>query len=120
MDADHITPPEVEAEIVRFSNLLDKATAETAKRARTRARKKVAFKQAHAKAYLRAGQDREEGTKAPPIPEREALAVLATEAEELEYEEADALVESAKEAGRNLREQISAMRTLSANLRALT
>lgn len=119
LDPAAINPPAVEGEIVRLSNLLDRATSETAKRARARAKSRRAFKTAYAKAYLLAGQDRPEGSKPPPIPEREAKAVLATEVEELEFEEADALVEAAKEAGRNLREQIAAMRTLAANLRAV-
>lgn len=117
--SDPITQAEVEAEIVRLNNLLDKATTETARRVRERAKAKVAYKQAHAKAYLRAGQDREEGTKPPPVAEREAMAIRATAKEELEFETADALVEAAKEAGRNMREQTASLRSINANVRGL-
>lgn len=105
-----IAQVDIEAEILRLSDLLEKATHAVAKRARERAVARTAYKVAYAKAYLVASG---------PIPARESQATVDTEQALLEYETADAVTTAAMEAGRNMREQLQALRSLNANQRAL-
>lgn len=105
-----IAQVDIEAEILRLSGLLEHATHEVAKRARDRAKKRTAYKVEFAKAYLVASG---------PIPAREAQATVATEQVLLDYETADAVTTAAMEAGRNMREQLQALRSVNANQRAL-
>lgn len=119
MDPAELNPATVDAEIVRLSGLLDKATSETAKRARDAAVKRVAMKVALARAFVEARHMTEPGKRPPSADACEAHARIACEEQMLASEVADALVEGAREAGRNLREQIGSMRTLSANLRSV-
>lgn len=101
---------DIESEIQRLNELLDKATHAVAKRVRERATAKVAYKVAHARAYLSA-----QGTASA----REAQATVATEQEFTAFEMADAVFVAAMEAGRNTREQLQGLRSVNANHRAL-
>jgi len=108
--SDPIAQVEIEREIMRLNDVLEKATHAVAKRVRERATAKVAYKVAHARAYLSA-----EGTG----PAREAVATVATEEQFTAFEMADAVTNAAIEAGRNTREQLQGLRSLNANHRAL-
>jgi hypothetical protein len=104
---------DISAEIMRISGRLDYQVGEIAKRAKNAAEAEVAFKLAHAKALLEA-----DGKNAP---ERDAKALLACSSEYALHKGADAVLLAAQEAGRSLRAQIDALRTLSAAQRhALT
>lgn len=108
---DVLSQAQVEQEIVRLSNLAEKATTALAKRARSAAEADADYKAAHAKAYLEA-----DGT----VAEREAQAALATQVQYRDRKIAEALFMSAQEAGRSYRAQLSALQSINANLRALT
>lgn len=110
MSDEPIAQVDIEREIVRLSGLLEKATHAVRTRGQELAHARTAFKVAYAKALLVA-----EGT----VPVREAEATVATEEVFLAYQLAEALLESAKEGGRNMREQLGSLRTLAANQRAL-
>ena len=101
---------EISAEIRRVSERLDWQVGEIAKRARAAAEAEVAYKVAHARAILTA--------QGSTVGEREARALLACGAEYGAYKGAEAVLLAAQEAGRSLRAQIDALRTLSAAQRA--
>lgn len=105
-----LSPAEVDGEIMRISGRLDFQVGEIAKRSRHAAEAEVAYKLAHAKALL--AQD--EGT----VDQRNARALLECAKEYAEHKGADAVLLAAQEAGRSLRAQIDALRTLSASQRA--
>lgn len=104
-----ITQAHVESEIVRLSERAEKVTHEVAKRARADAEADVAYKVALARAYLAA-----EG----PVAQREAEALVACEAEYAAHRGAEAVLKAAVEAGRNVRSQLDALRSINANVRA--
>lgn len=104
-------PARVDAEIERLVGLLEAATDEYAKLAREEAEARARRDIGRAKAYFLA-----EGT----IPEREAAALLAVEEDELAYRRAEALADAQREKLRSLREQLGALRTISANLREVS
>lgn len=99
---------DVEAEILRLSNLAEKVTTLLAKRATESAEKDAAYRNAHARAVLKSS-----GT----VAEREAQAAIDTEVEYLDRKLAEAKLDAAKEAGRNYRAQLDALRSINANLR---
>lgn len=99
---------DVEAEILRLSNLAEKVTTALAKRATESAEKDGAYRSAHAHAILRS-----KGT----VAEREAQAAIDTEVQYLDRKLAEAKLDAAKEAGRNYRAQLDALRSINANLR---
>lgn len=105
-----MSPDEVLAEIMRVSQQLDWQVGEAARRARVAAECEVAYKLAFAKALLVS-----DGKNAP---ERDAKALLACADKFEAHKHADAVLWGAQEAGRTLRTQIDALRTLSADLRA--
>lgn len=105
-----ISQAEVEGEIMRLSNLAEKVTLEMAKRAVAAAEADAAYKVAHAQAYLQA-----DGS----IPERDAIADIATRASYRDRRIAEARLDSCKEAGRNTRAQLDSLRSVNSNLRAL-
>jgi hypothetical protein len=107
---DVLNQAQVEAEILRLSNLAERATTALAKRARVAAEADADYKCAHAKAFLEA-----DGT----VGEREARAALATQVQYRDRKIAEALLMGAQEAGRNYRAQLDALRSIAANLRAL-
>lgn len=101
---------QIEEEVWRISERLDHQVGEIAKRARAAAEADVAYKLAHAKAVLVA-----EGAT---VGERDAKALLECADEYHAHRGADAVLLAAQEAGRSLRAQIDALRTLAASQRA--
>lgn len=99
---------DVEAEILRLSELAEKVTTALAKRAVESAERDAAYRSAHARAVL---------ASAGTVAEREAAAVIASEAQYLDRRLAEAKLDAAKEAGRNYRAQLDALRSINANLR---
>jgi hypothetical protein len=105
-----LSPDEITSEIRRISSRLDFQVGEIAKRSRHAAEAEVAYKLAHARQILE--------VEGPTVAEREAKALLACAKEYAEHKGADAVLLAAQEAGRSLRAQIDALRTLSASHRA--
>jgi hypothetical protein len=101
---------EISEAIWRISERLDWQVGEVAQRARRAAEADVAFKLAHAKATLE--------VDGKTVAERDARALLACAKEYAEHRGADAVLLAAQEAGRSLRSQIEALRTLAASQRA--
>jgi len=101
---------EISAEILRISNRLDYQVGEIAKRARAAAEADVAWKLAHAQAVLE--------VEGKTVAERDARALLMCAEQYALHRGADATLLAAQEAGRSLRSQIEALRTLSAAQRA--
>lgn len=110
LDPATLSPPIVEAEILRFVGLLERATQAVAKRGRASAEADADYRLAYAKAILDA-----EGT----VQEREAQATVATQAEYRTRKIAEASLDAARDAGRSMREQLGALRSVNANLRPL-
>lgn len=110
LDPQSINPFAVEAEILRFVNLLETATTAVAKRGRDAAMADADYKVAFAKALLVT-----EGT----VAERDAQAAIATQEEYRAKRSAEAVLDAAREAGRNMREQLGALRSVMANVRSL-
>jgi len=111
--SEQITPASVESEIMRLSALLEQATQLTARRARAEATAYVAYKSAFARAIVDPscdGRNREE---------REAKATLRSLEELDAHRQADALLTASQEAGRNIRQQLSALQSINGNLRHL-
>lgn len=115
---DLIPQVDLEAEIMRLSGLLDQATRKILQRALRSARADSDYKREYSKAYLTV-----DGKNAA---EKEArvLTSVTLEGDDLAdlYDDrkiAEAVLVSAQEAARNLRAQISALQTLSANQRFL-
>jgi hypothetical protein len=100
----------IESEILRLSERAEQITQALAKRAREAAEADVTYKVAHAKALLLADG---------PQYIRDAEATVKTEVEYRERRGAEALLMSAQEAGRNVRSQLDALRSINANHRAL-
>lgn len=105
-----IIQAEVEARIQALDARAEQVTHEVAERARKAADAEHAFKVAYAKAFLVA-----EGA----MPLRKEQALVDCEDLHREYLTATALLDSAKEAGRNCRSQLEGQRSLAANLRPL-
>lgn len=101
---------EISAEIRRISERLDYQVGEIAKRARAAAEAEVAYKLAHAKATL--------AVDGKTVAERDAKALIECAEQYALHKGADAVLLAAQEAGRSLRAQIDALRTLSAAQRA--
>jgi hypothetical protein len=101
---------DIESEILRLSARAEDITQALAKRAREAAEADVTYKVAHAKALLLA-----EG----PQYVRDAEATSLTEVEYRERRGTEALLLSAQEAGRNVRAQLDALRSINANHRQL-
>lgn len=110
MTVDPMSQVSVEQEILRISGLLDHQVGEVAKRARAAAEAEVAWKLAYARHSLIA--------EGKTVGERDAAALLECEDELKAHKYADAVLLAAQEAGRSLRAQIDALRTLAANQRA--
>lgn len=108
--SDPMPQVDIESEIVRLSARAEEVTQKLAVRAREAAEADVTFKIAHAKALLLA-----EGPQY--IRDAEATAKCAVEYQEKRATEA--LLLSAQEAGRNVRAQLDALRSINANHRAL-
>lgn len=108
--SDLLPQVDVEADIRRLADLAEKVTHAMRARGETAARADVAYRNARAHAYLAAT-----GT----VAEREAQADLACHEQYQDRRLAEAGVDAAKEAGRNYRAQLDALRTIAANQRAL-
>jgi Skp family chaperone for outer membrane proteins len=106
-----ITLHEIEEEIQRLGEELERSTEDFETAILDAAEKEVAFKKAHAAAYLRA-----KGA----VKEREAWADYRTEGQMRDYKIADALVKSARERLLTFRAHIDWLRSLGANVRAQT
>ena len=100
----------IESEIIRLSARAEQITQALATRAREAAVADVAYKVAHAKALLLADG---------PQYVRDAEATTKCEVEYGEKRGTEALLMSAQEAGRNVRAQLDALRSINANHRAL-
>lgn len=101
---------DISQDILRISGRLDFQVGQVAERARAAAEADVAFKLAHAKAILE--------VEGATVAEREAKALLACAESYALHRGADAVLLAAQEAGRSLRSQIDALRTLAASQRA--
>jgi hypothetical protein len=108
-DIDPTNMVNVEELIFKLMKRSSWVTKEVRRCAEAAAEAETAYRVAYAKAFLRADG---------PVAEREAKATEACETELSDRKMADALLLSAQEAGRNVREQLQAARTLCANLRA--
>jgi len=106
-----ISQVEVEEEIIRLLNLLEHETEAFEDLAEDAARKEALYKSQWAKSYL---------TSSGSIKEREAHADWAMTDIAMHHKIAEALVKSKREKLSSLKTQVDALRTLSANVRALT
>jgi hypothetical protein len=100
---------DVEGEIRRFVKLLEEHTDDLPHAARTSGLAASRYKKAHAGALLTA--------KGKTVADREAIADLECHEEYEAHKIADALWSAKQEAARNLRAQLSALQTISANIR---
>ena len=105
-----LSPMDIDAEIIRISGRLDYQVGEIAKRSRAAAEAEVAYKLEYARQTLM--------VEGKTVAEREAAALLECGELYAAYKGADAVLLAAQEAGRSLRAQIDALRTLSASHRA--
>lgn len=105
-----LSPVTVESEIRRLIDAAESVTTEVAVRSEDAARCDHAYKVAHARALLKA-DGRSEAI-------RLANALLVVESEHLERKLADAKLLAAQEAGRMIRAQLDALRSVNANLRS--
>ena len=105
-----ISSVDIEQEIIRISQRLDYQVGEIARRARHAAEAEIAHKLAYARQILEV-----EGST---VAERDARALIACATTYAEHKGADAVLLAAQEAGRSLRSQIDALRTLAASQRA--
>src|SRR5262245_34773363 len=105
-----VTPVEVEKEIFRICELIERAATEVANRARAAAKADSPYRRRYAQALLVA-----EGRT---VPERQAQALLDCTEEYDAHRWADALLLSAQEAGRSYRAVLDALRSINANVRS--
>jgi hypothetical protein len=108
----------IESEIVRLSALCEKATTEVAKRGQAAATADTAYDLSYAKAFLLAKRSAEQGQRVSDEMAK-AEAKLACAIELGERNDTSAVLDAAKEAGRNYRAQLDALRSINANHRAL-
>lgn len=112
--SDPITQVEVESEILRLSDLLERKTESLAVLGRAAAEAEVAYKRAYAVAYLKAGLERK-----VPVAEREATATVQTADALLVRRTAEVSYEAAREMCRTIRENLQGLRSLNANIRGM-
>lgn len=111
-DVSPLSQMEVEREIMRLSSRLSAITTQVARYSTREAKAEVAYKRAHSLKWLELrGHD---GT----VPEKEAMAFAACAAEYEEMKVSEALHKATMEAGRNVRAQLDALRSIAANVRA--
>jgi hypothetical protein len=101
---------EIEAEIVRLSELLEGTTDDIAECSVAAASADATFKATYAARFLVADG---------PIGQREQQATSECETEYRDWKIADARLRATQERGRNLRAQLDSLRTLAANIRPL-
>lgn len=110
-----LAPVGVEADIRRLCGLLEELTADLAQAARTAALADAAYKREHAKSLLGA-----RGIEKSTVGEREAVADLECADEYEARRISEAVLMAKQESGRNIRAQLDALRSINANLRAVT
>lgn len=101
---------DLEDELLRLNRMAEEVTQKLAKRARAAAKADADYHRAYYSTFLRS-----EGA----MELRKATAKDATADLYAAWKDAEALLESAKEAGRNYREQLQSVRSVNANHRAL-
>jgi hypothetical protein len=106
-----VTPAQAEAELRRLARKLEERTDALAGLLETAAAADVAYRVAYAKALLRA-----EGRT---VADREAIATLAVEHQLRDRKTTDAVADACREAVRSLRDQLSAVQSVNANVRHL-
>jgi hypothetical protein len=106
-----VTPAQAERELRRLAQKLEERTDALAGFLRDAAAADVSYRLAHARALLRAEGD--------TVGEREAHALLAVENELRERKATEAVADAAKESVRSLRDQLSAVQSVNANVRHL-
>lgn len=104
-----VTPHQAEAELRRLARKLEAQTDSLADLLRTAAEADVTYRIAYAKALLHA--------EAPTVAEREAHALLAVENAYTDRKVSEAIADAAREAVRSLRDQLSAVQSINANVR---
>jgi ribosomal 50S subunit-associated protein YjgA (DUF615 family) len=112
LDPQTMNPVAVENELVRFVNLLERATQEVGRRGRAAAIASADYRAGYARAIVAA--------RGATVSEREAEAAIATDELFRARVVADAALDAARDAARNMREQLGALRTIAASLRELT
>jgi hypothetical protein len=115
-DVDPRSLDQVEAEILRLSGEMNRATTDLIEFSRDWAEKKSAYDYQRAKAFLEV-RSQLKGDK-PTIPQIEAHVELVTTDAHYQVLNAEAVMKAAQEAGRNLRSQLDALRSINANARA--
>lgn len=105
-----VTPDKVEDEIRRLSRKLEAKTDELAEVFQSAADAEVAYRVEFAKALLRSQEK--------TVAEREADAMVQCAALLMDRKGKEAVADAAREAARSLRDQINAVQSISANLRA--
>jgi hypothetical protein len=106
-----VTPVQAEAELRGLARKLEERTDALAGLLRTAAEADVNFKTAYAKALLAAAGD--------TVSEREARATLTVETELRDRKHTEAIADACREAVRSLRDQLSAVQSVNANVRYL-
>lgn len=112
-DPDPMKLNDIEREIRRLSNKLVGVTEDHAEVCVRRAGAEVAYKRAHTEAWLNARFT--DGT----VPEKDAVVHRACYAEFEQFKLAEAEQRTLEESGRNIRQQLSSLQTLAANIRPL-
>lgn len=106
-----LTQADVESELERLTDALEKTTFQLAEQMEKYGRAEVDFKRAFALAFTKA-----EGA----MDLREQIAVLETADERMAWRMAEARKDGTQELCRTFRNQIDALRTIGANVRAQT
>jgi len=109
-----MNPADLEADMYDCAGRLEQVTEAMAARAVAAARAEHAYKVKSALEFVAA---RAQGQ---PVAQCEALAIIACDLELIARLEADALLDSAKEAGRNARARGEILRSINSNHRTLT
>lgn len=104
-----VTPVAVENEIMRLCARLDALTEELATKARAAGLTDARYKAEHAKEFLAA--------RGKTVAEREVMATVGTITENEARKIAEAELLAVQEAGRNIRAQLDALRSVNANVR---
>ena len=112
-----ISQVHIESEIVRLSELCEKATTQVARRGQAAATADTAYDLCYAKAFLLAKRAGEQGQRVSDEMAK-AEAKLACAAELGVRNDTSAVLDAAKEAGRNYRAQLDALRSINANVRS--
>ncbi|SRR6266536_5496609 len=107
-----VGPAQIEAELRRLARKLEERTDALAGLLQAAAGADVAYRVAHPKALLHVEGD--------TVAEREAAATLAVEAELRDRKHTEAVADACREAARSLRDQLSAVQSVNANVRHLT